>query len=328
VAELTIVQALNQALDQAMERDARVMVLGEDVGRGGGVFRVTAGLQERYGEDRVVDAPVAESGIVGTAVGLAIAGMRPVVELQFMGFSYPALDQVISHVARMRNRSRGRFTVPMVIRIPYGRSGGADHHSDSAEALYAHTAGLKVVAPSGPRDAKGLLLAAIHDHDPVVFLEPIRLYRSVKEEVPEEPFTEPIGAARVVREGRDATVMAYGRMVHEARSAADALASEHGVEAEVVDLRTLVPLDVETLAASVKKTGLAVVVHEAPRTGGFGAEVAASIQERAHDALRGPILRVTGWDTAVPLKRLEDHYFPNAARIARAVLAALAPRPG
>lgn len=322
--EITVVQALNQALDQAMSADPRVMVLGEDVGRGGGVFRVTAGLQQRFGEERVVDAPVAESGIVGAAVGLAIAGMRPVVELQFMGFSYPGLDQVISHVSRMRGRSRGRFTVPMVIRIPYGRSGGADHHSDSAEALYAHTPGLKVVVPSGPSDAKGLLLAAIEDPDPVVFLEPIQLYRSVKEEVPEEPFTEPIGVARVARSGTDATILAYGRMVHESLAAAQVLEAEHGVAVGVVDVRSLVPLDLPTIMGAVRSTGRAVVVHEAARTGGFGAEIVALVQEHCLGQLRGPVLRVTGWDVPVPLKRLEGRYFPDRGRIAKAVLDALA----
>lgn len=316
---LTVAQALNQALDQAMAADPRVIVLGEDVGRTGGVFRVTDGLQARYGEDRVVDTPVSESGIVGTAFGLAVGGMRPVAEMQFMGFSYPAFDQVISHVSRIRNRSRHRFTAPLVIRIAYGGGvGGAEHHSESTEAVYAHVPGLKVVVPASPRDAKGLLLAAIEDPDPVVFLEPIRLYRALKEEVPEERYTTPLGRAGVVRSGDDVTVVAWGSMLREVRLAADLLEQE-GMDAEVIDLRTLVPMDVDALVASVEKTHRAVVVHEAPRTAGLAGEVIASIQERALYSLEAPIGRVTGWDTVFPLKRSEHLYFPTPERIAREV---------
>jgi pyruvate dehydrogenase E1 component beta subunit len=321
---LNMAQAINQGLGQALEGDARVMVLGEDVGRTGGVFRVTDGLQQRYGEERVVDTPVAESGIVGVALGLAVGGMRPVAELQFMGFSYPAFDQVISHVSRIRNRSRHRFTAPMVIRIPYGGGiGAAEHHSESAEAIYAHTPGLKVVVPATPAEAKGLLLAAIDDPDPVIFLEPIRVYRAIREEVPEERFEIPIGEARVVREGEDVTMIGYGSMLREAGLAADLVEAE-GTSVEVVDLRSLVPLDVQTVVRSVTKTGRAVIVQEAPRTGGFAGELIAVIQERALYSLQAPVARVTGWDTVFPLKRSERAYLPTPERIARAVRRVLA----
>jgi pyruvate/2-oxoglutarate/acetoin dehydrogenase E1 component len=313
-------QALNQAMDHALASDPRVMVLGEDVGRAGGVFRVTDGLQARHGETRVVDTPVAESGIVGVAFGLAVAGMRPVAELQFMGFSYPAYDQIVGHVGRIRNRTRHRFTAPMVIRIPYGgRIGGAEHHSESSEAIYAHVPGIKVVVPSTPYDAKGLFLAAVADPDPVVFLEPIRLYRSFRAEVPQEPYQVPIGSARTAREGADVTIVAYGAMAREAEAAAIALATDQGIDAEVVDLRSLVPLDTEAVIRSVNRTGRAVVVQEAPRTAGFGAEIAALVQERAFYSLDAPVARVTGWDIVHPLKRTERHHVPDADRIARAV---------
>ena len=321
---LTMAQAINQALDAALASDPRVMIMGEDVGRAGGVFRVTDGLQQRYGEGRVVDTPVAESGIVGTAFGLAVGGMRPVAELQFMGFSYPAFDQVISHVSRIRNRSRHRFTAPLVIRIPYGGGiGAAEHHSESAEAIYAHTPGLKVVVPSSPSNAKGMLLAAIEDPDPVIFLEPIRLYRAIREEVPLERIVTPLGEARVVREGSDVTLIAWGSMLRESSLAADLL-EEEGVDAEVLDMRSLVPLDVDALIESVRKTGRAVVVQEAPRNGGLAGEVAALIQERALYSLHAPVARVTGWDTVFPLKRSEHHYLPSPARIARAARQLLA----
>ncbi len=314
---LNMAQAINQALDQAMAADPRVLILGEDVGRTGGVFRVTDGLQDRHGEDRVVDTPVAESGIVGTAFGLAVGGMRPVAEMQFMGFSYPAYDQVISHVSRIRNRSRHRFTAPLVIRIPYGGGiGAAEHHSESAEAIYAHIPGVKVVVPGSPRDAKGLLLEAILDPDPVVFLEPIRLYRAIKEEVPDESYTITIGESRVIRPGEDVTVVAWGSMLREARLSADLL-EEDGIDAEVLDLRSLVPLDVDGLISSVEKTGRAVVVHEAPHTAGLAGEVIAVIQERALYSLEAPVARVTGWDTVFPLKRSEHLYLPTAQSIAR-----------
>jgi pyruvate dehydrogenase E1 component beta subunit len=315
---LNMAQAINQALDQAMAGDSRVMVLGEDVGRTGGVFRVTDGLQERHGQDRVVDTPVAESGIVGAAFGLAVAGMRPVVEIQFMGFSYPAYDQVISHVSRIRNRSRHRFTAPLVIRIPFGGGiGAAEHHSESAEAIYAHVPGLKVVVPSSPGDAKGLLLAAIGDPDPVIFLEPIRLYRAIKEEVSEDRYVTPIGRARVTRPGQDVSVVAWGSMAREALLGAELL-EEDGIDAEVLDMRSLVPLDADALIASVEKTRRAVVVHEAPRTAGLAGELIAVIQERALYSLEAPVARLTGWDTVFPLKRSEHLYLPTPQRIAGA----------
>jgi pyruvate/2-oxoglutarate/acetoin dehydrogenase E1 component len=314
---LTMARALNEALDLALDKDPQVMLLGEDIGRTGGVFRITDGLRERHGDERVVDTPVAESGIVGVAFGLAIGGMRPVAELQFMGFSYPAFDQVISHVSRIRNRSRHRFTAPMVIRMPYGGGiGAAEHHSESAEAIYAHTPGLKVVIPSTPYDAKGLLLSAIADPDPVVFCEPIRLYRSIKEEVPEGWYEVPIGEARIEREGTDITLVAWGAMMREARAAASTL-EEDGISVEVVDLRSLVPFDADTVVRSVDKTGRLVVVHEAPRTAGFGAEVAATVAERCLYSLQAPIQRVTGWDSVFPLKRSENQYLPSPERIVR-----------
>lgn len=319
MAELNLAQALNSALDEALAADPRVVLLGEDIGRTGGVFRITDGLRDRHGADRVYDTPVAESGIIGAAFGMAIAGMRPVAELQFLGFSYPAYDQIVNHVARMRNRSNHRYTVPMVIRIPYGGGiGAAEHHSESTEAIYAHIPGLKVVVPSTPRDAKGLLLAAIEDPDPVIVLEPIRSYRSVKEEIPDIYYTTEIGPLRVERSGTDVTLIAWGAMMKETRQAANVLA-ENGVSAEVLDLRTLSPLDRDGIASSVEKTGRAVVIHEAPLTAGFGAEVVATIQERCLFSLHAPVARVTGWDTIFPLKRSEHHYLPSVDRIVAAV---------
>jgi pyruvate dehydrogenase E1 component beta subunit len=319
MAEMNLAHALNDALGTAMAADPRVVVFGEDVGRTGGVFRVTDGLFERFGEDRVIDAPVAESGIVGTAFGMAIAGMRPVVEIQFLGFAYPAFDQIVSHVGRIRHRSRHRFTAPMVIRIPFGGGiGAAEHHSESNEAVFAHTPGIKVVVASRPADAKGLLLAAIEDPDPVVFLEPIRMYRALREEVPEGRYTVPIGEAAVLREGRDVTIVTYGSMVREALRAADLLDAETA-SAEVVDLRTLSPLDTTTVIASVEKTGRAVVVVEGQRTGSMASEIAAVIGERALYSLLAPVERVTGWDLVVPLKRAEHLHLPDTERIVAAV---------
>ncbi len=319
--ELNIAQALNAALDEALH-DPTVVLLGEDVGAAGGVFRISDGLQERYGE-RVIDTPVAESGIVGAAYGMALAGARPIAEIQFMGFSTPGYDQVVNHVARIRNRSRHRFTAPLVLRIPYGAGiGAAEHHSESWEAIYAHIPGLKVVVPARPYDAKGLLLAAVDDPDPVVFLEPIRLYRSVKEEVPDAGYRVPIGVAAIERAGDDLTMVSYGAMMREARRAVDML-GDQGVSIELIDLRTLVPWDADAVLASVDKTGRAVIVQEAPRTAGFAAEIAAEIQEGSLYALRAPVERVTGWDTVVPLRRAEHHYLPGAARIVAAARRAL-----
>jgi 2-oxoisovalerate dehydrogenase E1 component beta subunit len=324
VSTCTLAQAINRALGHALAELDDVVLLGEDIGAAGGVFRLTDGLLDRFGRDRVIDTPVAESGIVGVGYGLAVGGLRPVLEMQFMGFSYPAFDQVISHVSRIRNRSRHRFTAPLVIRMPYGGGiGAAEHHSESTEALYAHIPGLKVVVPSRPTDAAGLLRAAIEDPDPVVFLEPIRLYRSVREEVPERSFRTPIGVASVERPGTDLTMLAWGAMMTEVRAAADRLA-DAGVSAEVVDVRSLVPLDAETIAGSVAKTGRAVVVHEAPRTAGFGAEIVAQLQERCLYSLEAPVARVTGWDTVVPLKRAEQHYLPSVGRIVAAAERVLA----
>ena len=318
MSEVTLAQALNGALATALETEERVVLLGEDIGRTGGVFRITDGLREKYGEHRVFDTPVAESGIVGAAFGMAIAGMLPVAELQFLGFSYPAYDQIINHVARIRNRSNHRFTAPMVIRVPYGGGiGAAEHHSESTEAIYAHVPGLKVVVPSTPSDARGLLLAAIEDPDPVLFLEPIRLYRAVKEEVPDTYYTTEIGPLRVEREGDDITLVSWGAMVKETRAAATRL-EEAGVSVEVLDLRTLSPIDHEGLVASAARTGRVVVIHEAPRTAGLGAEIAALIQEQALYSLLDPVRRVTGWDTVFPLKRSEGHYLPTVDRIVRA----------
>ena len=315
---LTLAQSLNGALLTAMESDERVVLLGEDIGRTGGVFRITDGLMDKFGEDRVMDTPVAESGIVGAAFGMAIGGMRPIAELQFLGFSYPAYDQIISHVSRIRNRSAHRFTSPLVIRIPYGGGiGAAEHHSESTEAIYAHIPGLKVVVPSTPSDARGLLLAAVEDPDPVVFLEPIRLYRAVKEEVPDLYYTTDIGPIRVERDGDEITLISWGAMMKETRAAATKLERD-SVSVEVLDVRTLSPLDRSGIVESVAKTGRAVIVHEAPRTGGLGGEIAAVIAEKALFSLKAPVRRVTGWDTIFPLKRSEGHYLPSVERVLKA----------
>ena len=317
---LNNVQAINEALDLALAKDPRVVLFGEDVGTMGGVFRASDGLMQKYGEKRVFDTPLAESGIVGFGIGLALAGLRPVAEIQFAGFLYPALDQILSHLGRMRHRTRGRFTIPMVIRAPYG--GGVktpEQHADSPEAILAHVPGVKVVIPSSPERAKGLLLSAIEDPDPVFFLEAIKLYRGVKGEVPEGYYTLPIGKARVVREGSAASLFCYGGMVEVCLKAAEVAARE-GVELEVVDLETLVPLDTPTILASVQKTGRAVVVYEAMRTGGFGAEVAARIAEEALDYLQAPIVRVAGWDAPYPpFSAVENFYRPDAKRVLQAV---------
>ena len=319
----TIAQALNRALDDALASDERVLVMGEDVGRTGGVFRITDGLRERHGSHRVIDTPVAESGIAGVGFGMAIAGMRPVIEMQFMGFSYPAFDQVINHVSRIRNRSRHRFSAPMVIRIPYGGGiGAAEHHSESAEAIYVHTPGLKVVVPSRPSDAYGLMRAAIDDPDPVIFLEPIRLYRAVKEELAEQPDHVEIGRASVENDGRDVTLVSYGAMMKECREAAKRL-TDDGISTELIDLRALTPMDTETVLGSVSKTGRAVLVSEAPRTAGVMSEVSAIISERALYSLTAPVRRITGWDTVFPLKRSEGLYLPSVDRIVSGVRATM-----
>ena len=318
MTEISMARALNEALDLALGADERVVLIGEDIGATGGVFRISDGLLERHGASRVIDTPVAESGIIGAAFGMAVAGLRPIAEIQFLGFSYPAFDQIVSHVGRIRNRSNHRFTAPLVIRIPYGGGiGAAEHHSESNEAIYAHTPGVKVVVPSSPADAKGLLLAAVADPDPVIILEPIRLYRAIKEVVPEGHYTVPIGEARVLREGADVSLMSYGAMVRDTVRAADRLAAD-GIDAEVLDLRSLSPLDHAAILASAVKTGRVVVVVESHRNGSVASEVAAVVQERALYSLLAPVERVTGYDTVVPLKRSETHYIPGVDRIVAA----------
>jgi len=313
-----MVRALNEALRQSLAGDPRMLVLGEDIGKLGGVFRVTDGLQDEFGTERVFDTPLAEAGIAGVSLGLALAGWHPVAEMQFDGFSYPALDQVISHIAKYRFRSRGRQPVPIVIRIPYaGGVGAAEHHSESPEAYYAHTAGLKVVTPSSAIDAYHLLRESIADPDPVIFFEPKSRYWS-KEEGELDGEGSPIGRARIVREGTDCTIVAYGAMVARSLQAATR-AAQQGVDAEVIDMRTLVPLDLDALAESVRKTGRAVVVHEAPMTAGFGAEIVARIVEDAFDYLESPVLRVTGYDTPYPPATIESHYVPSVERVLAAI---------
>lgn len=315
----TIASALNLALRQEMAKDPRVMILGEDVGVDGGVFRITDGLIKEFGEERVVDTPLAEASIVGAAIGLAMSGMRPIAEIQFDGFVYPAFDQLINHASRIRNRSRGKLSCPLVIRFPY--SGGVkalEHHSESMETLYIHTPGLKVVCPATPYDAKGLLIASIRDPDPVIFMEPKRLYRSLKEEVPEEDYIVELGSARVMIEGTDVTVIAWGAMVPVALKAQQAMSKEN-ISVEVVDLRTLSPLDIPSIISSVKKTGRCVIVHEAPRTCGFGAEISAQIMERALYDLKAPVERVTGFDVISPLLQAENYNLPDETRLIAAI---------
>jgi 2-oxoisovalerate dehydrogenase E1 component beta subunit len=313
-----IIQAVNDALKLEMRRDPSVVVLGEDVGRFGGVFRATTGLYEEFGPERAIDTPLAESGIIGAAVGMALNGLRPVPEIQFADFIYPAMDQIVSEVAKYRYRSGGQFACPLVIRSPYGGGiRGGHYHSQSPEALFIHTPGLKVVVPATPEDAKGLLLSAIRDPDPVLFFEPKRVYRAAKGEVPEGEYTVPIGRARVTRAGHQVTLIAWGSMWHEADQAARE-AEAAGIDAEVLDLRSLQPLDIDAILHSVTKTGRAVVVHEAPRTCGFGAEIAALIQERCFLHLEAPVLRVTGYDTPFPYT-LENEYLPRAPRILQAL---------
>ncbi len=319
MASRTLIEAVGDAMGVAMAADERVLVMGEDVGRNGGVFRATDGLIDRFGEERVVDTPLAEAGIIGTAIGLAVYGMRPIAEIQFLGFSYQAFAQLVAQAARMRLRSGGRFTCPLVVRAPFGVGVRAPElHSDALEAHFAHTPGLKVVAPATPYDAKGLLLAAIDDPDPVIFLEPLRGYRAGRAEVPDGHYTVPLGKATVARQGRDITLIAWSAMVATCLTAADTLAAE-GVEAEVIDLRTLSPFDADTIVASVERTGRAVVVHEAPRTAGLGAEIVATINDRALLSLEAPVARVTGYDVPIPPALLEDYYLPTPARVVEAV---------
>lgn len=322
----TMVQAINSALSYELEHDGRVLIFGQDVGQNGGVFRVTDGLQARFGQERVFDTPLAESGIIGTSLGMAMYGLRPVVEIQFAAFSFLSFNQIASQVTRLRYRSGGVFTAPLVIRAPFG--GGVrtpEMHSDSVEAYYMHLQGIKVIIPSNPYDAKGLLHSAIEDPDPVMFLEHMKLYRSFRQEVPEERYTIPIGRAAVVKAGNDVTVMAYGAMVKVALEAATQVEQAGQATVEVIDLRTIAPLDEETIAASVSKTGRAVVVHEAARSGGVGAEVIAVINERCLYSLLKPVERVTGPDTPYPVPKLEDFFIPNPDRVAKAIYRTLEP---
>jgi 2-oxoisovalerate dehydrogenase E1 component beta subunit len=319
MVEATLVEAVNLALGRAMEDDPSVVVLGEDVGVDGGVFRATAGLQKRFGSERVLDTPLAELLISGLCVGMAAQGLKPVGEIQFMGFLYPCLDQLVNHASRMRNRTQGRLTCPMVLRTPHGAGIRApEHHSESTEAMLAHIPGLRVVMPSSSERAYGLLLAAIRDPDPVVFLEPTRLYRAAKSQVNDNGEALPLDRAFVLREGRDVTLISWGAALKETAAAADALSAE-GIASEVIDLATLKPFDEDTVLASVAKTGRCVIVHEAARTGGFGGEIAATIAERGLSSMLAPVIRVTGYDTIVPMARLEQHYMPSVERITTAV---------
>lgn len=323
--EMTMIQALNTALREAMEEDETIVVLGEDVGVDGGVFRLTDGLIDDFGEDRVIDTPVAESAIIGMSLGMAMAGLKPVPELQFSGFSYYAFHQIESHVSRMRWRSRGRFTAPMVVRMPYGAGVRAlEHHSESMEVLYAHIPGIKTVVPSGPRNARALLAAAIQDPDPVIFFEPKISYRAFREDVPEERETMPIGEPQVIREGSDITIVCYGGMLPRARKAAERLAEEDGAEAELIDLLTVSPLDDRPITESVRRTGRAVIVHEAHRTFGPGAELVARLVEKSFWYLEAPVERVTGYDTIVPYFAREQSYLPDEDRILTACRRVLA----
>jgi pyruvate dehydrogenase E1 component beta subunit len=318
MAKMTMIQALNLAMQQEMENDDSVIVLGEDVGVDGGVFRATDGLITQFGEERVVDTPLAESAIAGMSIGMAVYGLKPVCEIQFSGFSYQTFHQIENHAARLRWRSRGRYHVPMVLRTPYGGGVRAiEHHSESREAYWAHTPGLKTVIPSGPRNARALLISAIRDPDPVIFYEPKALYRSFREEVPEEEEVMPIGKSRIVREGKDLTMISYGAMMRPTLEAASVLKDKDGVEAEVIDLLTVSPLDDEFFVQSVRKTGRAIVIHEAPRSFGPGAEIITRLMEKAFYYLEVPIVRVTGYDVITPLFSRENAYIPNANRILR-----------
>ncbi len=319
MAKMTMVQALNLALRQEMEKDDRVIALGEDVGLDGGVFRVTDGLIDQFGDQRVLDTPLAESAIAGVSIGMAIYGLKPVCEIQFSGFSYQSFHQIENHAARLRWRSQGRYHVPMVLRTPYGGGVRAlEHHSESREAYWAHTPGLKMVIPSGPRNARALLVSAIRDPDPVIFYESKALYRAFREEVPEAEETLPIGQPRLVEEGEDLTLISYGAMMRPTLEAAAELKSKDGIRAEVIDLLTISPLDEEILVQSAKKTGRAVVVHEAPRSFGPGAEVVSRLMEKAFYYLEAPIERVTGYDIVIPLFSREKAYLPDTQRILRA----------
>jgi len=314
--ERTIVEAINLALFREMKRDKNVVVLGEDVGRNGGVFRVTDGLQKKFGENRVMDTPLSEAGIVAASIGMAVAGLRPVAEIQFSGFLYAGIDHLISHASRIRHRSRGAFSCPLVIRTPYGGGIRAlEHHSESMEALYCHIPGLKVVVPSTPYEAKGLLAAAIRDNDPVIFFEPQRLYRQIKEEVPDKEYVIPLGKCKLAREGKDVTIISWGAMLQVVKDAA----SRVDIDCEIVNVMTLKPLDMQTIINSVKKTGRCIIVHEAPKTSGFGAEIIARLNEEIFGELKAPVERVAGFDTVFPLYKMEKLYLPNVVRVVEAM---------
>lgn len=319
MAELTIVEAVRLALEEEMERNDKIIVLGEDVGPNGGVFRATQGLQDKFGEQRVLDTPLNESGIVGSAIGMALYGLRPVAEIQFADFIWPAMDQIHSELAKFRYRSGGQFTCPVVVRAPYGGGvRGAHYHSQSPEAYFAHTPGLKVVIPSNPYDAKGLLTSALRDPDPVMFFEPKRIYRAFKQEVPTGDYTVPIGEASIVREGSDLTILSYGAMLHVAVQSAEMAQEQLNVDAEVIDLRSINPLDINTIEQSVKKTGRVVIVIEAPSVASFASELSAMIAERWIEYMEAPIIRVTGFDVPFPYV-LEQDYIPTPARVVDAI---------
>ncbi len=317
MAKLNMVQAINLALHEEMEKDEAVLVMGEDVGVDGGVFRVTEGLLEKFGNERVIDTPLAESGIVGTAIGMAVSGLKPVAEIQFEGFSYMTIDQLAAHASRIRYRTRGKYHCPMVIRSPYGGGVKAlEHHSEAVATFFIHIPGLKVVIPSSPYDAKGLLISSIRDPDPVIFFEPKKLYRAFKEEVPEGDYTVPLGEGKKIKDGEDLTLISWGAMV---RVCQEALDKVRDISIELIDLRTLSPLDEKIIIDSVRRTGRCVIVHEEPRNLGFGAEIIARINEKAFLYLEAPVKRVTGYDVPVPLPKLEDHYLPDARRVAKAI---------
>ncbi len=320
MSKMTMVEAINGCFRAEMERDKSIIVMGEDVGVDGGVFRVTDGLYAKFGRERVIDTPLSESGIIGVAIGMAALGLRAVPEIQFQGFEYNAYHQLVQHAARLRNRTRGSFSVPMVVRLPY--SGGIralEHHSESLETVYIHIPGLKVVCPSSPYEAKGLLAASLKDPDTVLYFEPKRLYRAFKEEVPDEPYEIELGKAHVLKEGSDVTLVSWGAMTYVSKDAV-AEAEKQGISVEHIDLRTLSPCDWDTIIASVTKTGRCVVVHEAVKTLGFGAEIAARIMEKAFLSLEAPVRRVTAWDITVPYPKLEDYYFPDKKRILKGIV--------
>jgi pyruvate dehydrogenase E1 component beta subunit len=320
MSKLTMVEAVNLALSQEMERDENVCMLGEDIGVNGGVFRATKDLQKKYGEERVMDTPLAECGIVGTAIGMAVYGIRPVVEIQFSGFTMQAFDQIEQNMARLRNRTRGKYNIPIVLRTPFG--GGiraVEHHSESREAYWAHTPGLKVVIPSGPRNARALLAASIREDDPIIFYEPKALYRAFREDVPDEPEIMEIGKAEIVREGKDITLISYGAMMRPCKEAVNDLADDHGIDVELIDLLTISPMDTDTLAASVQKTGRCIIVHEGQRTCGVASEIIARLNEVVFEFLQAPIKRITGFDIPFPYFQVEEHFLPESEEIILAI---------